>query len=127
MGEQQRSPVAAALADGSNRAAVGAVSPLGAQAVQDAPPATAVADRTVPTTTATWPCTACGAANALLDDACRTCGLRFLAAAADTEPLLVLPLVGDLTAMSKGRRTWLAVAVVAGFVVLCAVLGLLLA
>ncbi len=75
---------------------------------------------------ASWPCTGCGTDNALRHDVCGTCGLPFLAAARAREPLLVLPLVGDLTALSPGRRTWLAVAVVAAFVAVCVVLGLLL-
>lgn len=60
---------------------------------------------------ATWPCTQCGAANTLNAAACQTCGSSFLAAAQERESL-VLPLVGDLHQMSRGRRLGLAALVV---------------
>lgn len=58
-----------------------------------------------------WPCTRCGARNALTSDACRDCGSPFLGGAADA-PVLVLPGVGDLTKLSRGHRALVAVGVV---------------
>lgn len=76
---------------------------------------------------ATWPCTTCGAANALDRDACAACGAGFLSALrAGDEPLLVLPVVGDLGAMSRGQRLGLAGGVVVAVLLLVALLGLLL-
>jgi hypothetical protein len=77
---------------------------------------------------ATWPCTACGTANPLEDDACAACGAGFLSGLrASEEPLLVLPVVGDLGALTRSQRLGLAAAVVLAVVVLTALLGLLLA
>jgi len=60
---------------------------------------------------AEWPCTRCGARNALTANACRDCGSPFLGGAADA-PVLVLPGVGDLTKLSRGHRAAVAVGVV---------------
>ena len=60
-----------------------------------------------------WPCTACGYANSLERDTCLECGAGFLAAVRDAQrPTLVLPVVGDLTRMSRPRRLGLAAAAV---------------
>jgi hypothetical protein len=62
---------------------------------------------------ATWPCTACGATNALTEEACTVCGSRFLAAASEP-PSLVVPGIGDLQHYSRGHRA----AIAAGFLAL---------
>lgn len=80
-----------------------------------------------PSSTPTWPCTACGATNAVERDTCAGCGLPFLAGLRDAEgPLLELPVVGDLTKMSRAQRFGLAGGVVLAFVVVTLLLGLLL-
>ena len=79
-----------------------------------------------PAVEATWPCTTCGADNPLTSDACLACGAGFLAVLREAqEPLLVLPVVGDLGALSRGQRLGLAAAVVLVVLVLVAALGLL--
>ena len=101
--------------------------PAGQAAPAGKTPAPAVPEPAGDDSTAHWPCSACAADNPLAADLCRTCGAAFLAGARDRGPLLVLPVVGDLAELSQGRRTACAVAVVLGVVVLCALLGLLLA
>jgi hypothetical protein len=54
-----------------------------------------------------WPCLRCGDLNPLAASMCSTCGATFLAPLA-AKPSLVLPIVGDLHAMSRGRRAGLA-------------------
>ncbi len=77
--------------------------------------------------TASWPCSACGTANALSRDSCSACGAGFLAALrAAEEPLLVLPGVGDVGALSRAQRLGLAAGVVLLVVLLTALLGFLL-
>ena len=57
----------------------------------------------------TWPCTACGSTTPLAADVCAACGSPFLAGLRATEPpLLVLPGVGDVAALSRARRLGLA-------------------
>lgn len=74
----------------------------------------------------TWPCTTCGASNAITNDACVACGAGFLAGLRESEgPLLELPGVGDLTRMSRGQRMLVAFGVVLAVVALVALLGLL--
>ena len=68
--------------------------------------------------TARWPCRACGEQVSLDRTACPVCGTTFLDVGAEMATC-ELPLVGDLMAMSRGRR-----AVVGG--VAAAALGLLL-
>lgn len=75
---------------------------------------------------ASWPCTTCGASNALTDSACAACGAGFLSSLRDTEaPLLELPVVGDLGKLSRGQRLGLAAGVVLALLALVALLGLL--
>ncbi len=75
----------------------------------------------------TWPCTACATPNALDDDACRACGLGFLGGLREGGPaLLVLPVVGDLTALPRSRRLALAVAFVVAVLAVVALLAYLL-
>ena len=74
----------------------------------------------------TWPCTTCGAANPLAASACTACGAGFLAGLRATEPLLELPGVGDLTAMSRAQRLGIAFGAVVAFIVLVTLLSLLL-
>ena len=75
---------------------------------------------------AVWPC-ACGEQNALADERCASCGEAFLGALRSAEALLVLPVVGDLTAMPPARRVGVALAMVVAFLVLAVLLALLLA
>ena len=71
----------------------------------------------------TWPCTACATPNTLGDDACRACGLGFLGGLREGEPaLLVLPVVGDLAALPRGRRLALALAFVVAVLTFVALL-----
>lgn len=75
---------------------------------------------------ATWPCATCGAANGLTAPACGACGAGFLASLrADQGPLLELPVVGDLGAMSRAQRLGLAFGAVLVLLALIVVLGLL--
>jgi hypothetical protein len=65
-----------------------------------------------------WPCSGCGASNAVELDRCAACGLGFLSGLSKSEPpLLVLPVVGDLAVLSRAQRLG-----VAGVVVLLVVL-----
>ena len=74
----------------------------------------------------TWPCATCGAANALTDSVCAACGAGFLAGLRGAEgPLLELPVVGDLGAMSRAQRLGLAAGVVLAVIALVAMLGVL--
>ena len=75
----------------------------------------------------TWPCGACSQPNDLLLAACAACGTPFLAAARDARLTVVLPVVGDLLALSPVRRVALAVCLVVAFVLVSALLGLPLA
>jgi hypothetical protein len=94
----------------------------------EVPPAS-VADRTspLPAPTGTWPCSACSQPNDLALPACAGCGTPFLAAVRDGAPTVVLPVVGDLLALSPARRVAVAVAVVLLFLLGSALLALLLA
>jgi hypothetical protein len=73
-----------------------------------------------------WPCTSCGTPNGFDLDACSSCGQGFLAALSETGGLLVLPGVGDLAALSKGKRTAIALGAVLAVMALVALIGLLL-
>ena len=69
---------------------------------------------------------ACGAANALTDSVCAACGAGFLAGLRGAEgPLLELPVVGDLGAMSRAQRLGLAAGVVLAVIALVAMLEVL--
>lgn len=57
-----------------------------------------------------WPCTACGTSNPFSASACSVCGSGFLASASTT-PKLVLPVVGDVGAMSRSQRLLAALGV----------------
>ncbi len=73
-----------------------------------------------------WPCVTCGEPNAMTEASCRACGAGFLAQVARSEaPLLVLPVVGDLSRLSRPQGIALAAAVVLAVVALVALLGLL--
>lgn len=75
---------------------------------------------------ASWPCSACGQANPYSVSACAACGTGFLAGLRETEgPLLELPVVGDLTALSRGRRLGLAAGVVLAVIALTVIVSLL--
>lgn len=74
----------------------------------------------------TWPCSLCEARNVLTATTCAACGGGFLAGLKDGEkPMLVLPLVGDVGAMTRGRRLALAAALIAAIVVPLAAVTLL--
>jgi hypothetical protein len=73
-----------------------------------------------------WPCSRCGATNAVELDACAACGTGFLAGLRrDEPPLLALPGVGDVTRLTRGQRLGLAGGVVLLMVLLTALIGLL--
>jgi hypothetical protein len=84
------------------------------------------AEPVVPVAEAAWPCTTCGAANPLSEPACGACGAPFLAQVRGNGPSLVLPLVGDLFALSRGQRLGVAGAAVLALVLPLALLTLLL-
>lgn len=74
-----------------------------------------------------WPCAACGAANSYAVSVCGACGTGFLAGLRESEgPLLELPVVGDLTTLSRGQRLGLAAVVVLAVIALTALVTLLL-
>lgn len=76
---------------------------------------------------AAWPCLSCSAVNPLSEDRCSVCGQPFLAAVkASDKPLLVLPLLGDLGAMGRGKRLGVAAGLVAIVLVPLALITLLL-
>lgn len=73
-----------------------------------------------------WPCSACGATNAVELNACAGCGLGFLAGLQSAaEPLLTLPGVGDVGALSRAQRLGLAGGVVLVVVLLTLLVGML--
>lgn len=72
-----------------------------------------------------WPCATCGTVNAMAHDVCGGCGTPFLSGVHADAPLLELPVVGDITKMSRGQRFALAFAVIAAFALLTLLLGLL--
>lgn len=98
-----------------------------ALAPTSAAPQPVPAQRLLPGDEPAWPCASCSTSNPITLDACATCGAGFLAALKATEePLLVLPVVGDLAALSRAQRLGLAAGVVVLVVLLTALLGLLL-
>ena len=108
-------------------AAPPASSATGPPSVSPAAPAHGAAQAVVPDGAATWPCTACDTRNPLDAAVCAACGTGFLATLrAAGEPLLVLPVVGDLTALTRAARLGLAAAVVLLVVLLTALGGVLL-
>ncbi len=74
----------------------------------------------------TWPCSRCGGRNALALAACTACGASFLAAVRDDAVALVVPGIGDLMTMSRGKRLGVAAGAVALLVVPLALVTLLL-
>jgi len=75
----------------------------------------------------TWPCTRCGATTPMSATACSGCGAGFLdAERLASAPVFVLPLVGDVLAMSRARRCALAFGAVLALCVPLAVVTLLL-
>jgi hypothetical protein len=73
-----------------------------------------------------WPCAACGTANSYAVSACGACGTGFLAGLRESEgPLLELPVVGDLNALSRGQRLGLAAVVVFAVIALTALVTVL--
>ena len=79
------------------------------------------------TSTGTWPCSTCSHPNDLALPACGACGTPFLAAVRDDRPTVVLPVVGDVLALSAPRRVALALGAVVVLLLLTCVLALLLA
>ena len=74
----------------------------------------------------TWPCSRCACRNDLALDACTACGASFLAAVRDDGVAVVVPGIGDLMTMSRGKRLGLAFGAVALLVVPLALVTLLL-
>jgi hypothetical protein len=76
---------------------------------------------------ATWPCTVCDAPNEIEQSICSACGQPFLASIrVGDKPVLVLPIIGDLGAMSRAQRAGVAVGLVALVLVPLALITLLL-
>lgn len=101
--------------------------PYAAPLPLDAPGPAALPIAATPAAEPTWPCLTCTAANPLSASSCSNCGNAFLAAVAqESRTTLVLPLVGDLGAMSRGKRLALAGGLVAAILVPLALLTLLL-
>ena len=75
----------------------------------------------------TWPCASCGALTPLDDAACAACGAGFLAPLHEDGPVLVLPLVGDVSRLSQAQRLGLALGIVLLVVLLTSLLAALLA
>jgi hypothetical protein len=71
----------------------------------------------------TWPCTRCSAKVSFDLDACPECGAGFLAGAASSAVSVKLPVVGDMSRLSKGQRMIIA----AGFAGVLMLVLLLLA
>ena len=100
--------------------------PAGASAADPAP--TQRPGLSVGSPAGTWPCSACSQGNPLATEACEGCGTPFLAAARDPRPTVVLPVVGDVLALSPVGRVGLAVGIVVALLLLVtALLALLLA
>jgi hypothetical protein len=78
---------------------------------------------------ASWPCSRCGAQVPLALDACGECGAGFLAGAIPP-PTMSVPIVGDVSRLSKGQRFGLAAGLAAGlilvFLALATVVGAVL-
>ncbi|MCW2543383.1 MAG: hypothetical protein JWM40_935 [Frankiales bacterium] len=85
-------------------------------------------DDPVPDVGPTWPCSACGTSNPIAAAKCGACGAAFLATVAlESRAALVLPVVGDLTRMSRSQRLLVAMTLVVALVLFVAVITLLLA
>jgi hypothetical protein len=65
---------------------------------------------------ASWPCSRCGAQVPLALDACGECGAAFLAGAIPP-PTMSVPIVGDVSRLSKPQRFGLAAGLAAGIIV----------
>ena len=75
-----------------------------------------------------WPCSGCGEVNAVELTSCGACGTGFLAGLRkESAAGLALPVVGDLTLLSRAQRLGLAGGVVLLAMVLITLLGLLTA
>jgi len=73
-----------------------------------------------------WPCSACGTGNPLIESVCSACGTGFLAGVREAEgPLLLVPGVGDLAALSRAQRLGMAASVVLMVSLVTAILALL--
>jgi len=73
-----------------------------------------------------WPCSGCGQTNPVELMTCAACGTGFLAdLRRQSGPVLALPLVGDVTLLSRGQRMGLAGGVVLLLMLLICLLGLL--
>jgi hypothetical protein len=78
----------------------------------------------VPASEAFWPCARCQSPNAITATSCTVCGFGFLGSPERVS--LVLPVVGDLTRLSRAQLVGLAVAVVAAVLVPLALITLLM-
>ena len=102
--------------------------PAGTAAVAPAPPRVAVQllPEELREAAKGWPCTTCEALNPLDHSVCGSCGSSFLSGVRDAEPpLLALPVVGDVAALSRAQRLGLGAALGMVVVVLAALLVLL--
>lgn len=99
--------------------------PVAAAAPASPLPVVPASDVPAPRAEAAWPCTRCGAHNALTAGTCRDCGSPFLNGASEA-PSLVLPGVGDLAQLSRGHRLAVALAVVMAVLVPLALVTFLL-
>ena len=73
-----------------------------------------------------WPCSACGTVNPMARDTCSACNRHFLAGVREDEaPMLELPVVGDITKLSRGHRFAIAGGVVLAFLILTVLVGLI--
>jgi hypothetical protein len=104
------------------------VDPILAPAAPAVPAASALhAPLEPPGAEATWPCTTCGTRNPLASDRCAACQAPFLSkVAAEGRQAMVLPVVGDLTRLSRSQRLIGAFGVVLVLVVFVALVTLLL-
>lgn len=88
-------------------------------------PAAAPPDRPAPDG-ASWPCDACGARSPLAEACCTHCGAAFLAQARAARPVLVLPVVGDVAALTPVRLSALALTLLIGLLLTAVAGGALL-
>jgi hypothetical protein len=94
--------------------------PPPAEAIAAPAPLPGVVDRAPDA--ATWPCSRCGAHVPLLLDACGECGAGFLAGAIPP-PTMSVPIVGDVSRLSKAQRFGLAAGLATGIVLVFLVLA----
>jgi ribosomal protein L40E len=102
-----------------------AVEQVAEQVVEGAAPTAPAPRASAEQAPLTWPCTRCGAPNAIDSPVCGTCGSAFLAAAKE-KVSLVVPGIGDLAHLSRGQRLGVAAAVLAAVLVPLALITFLM-